>query len=113
MPPFDPRNTLHPLHQAAIQQQMLSVQTAQGQPRMSAGGAAYPVKQTPDYSLVMVQLQGEELFPFNISASPALLQHSIKQMNDTGWLYLFNDAESVAIRSDKIVAVNIKSLTKE
>lgn len=65
------------------------------------------------YSLVVIQLQGEEILPFTVSASTALLQHCIKQMADTGWLYLFNDSESLAIRADKIVAINFKSLTKE
>ena len=83
------------------------------QPRMSAGGAVTTPNTSYGYSLAMIQLQGEEVVPFTISASPALLQHCVKQMNDTGWLYLFNDSESLAIRSDRIVAVNIKALTKE
>ena len=65
------------------------------------------------YSLVVVQFEGGETREMIVPASTSLLQHALKQMKEVGFLYLFNDAESVAMRADQIVAVSMTAITKE
>jgi len=65
------------------------------------------------YSLVVVQFEGGETREMIVPASTSLLQHVLKQMKEVGFLYLFNDAESVAMRADQIVAVSMTAITKE
>lgn len=81
-----------------------------------------PIRQQPypygtntafsDYSLATIQVGGEAI-PFMVSASPAILQHALTQMKDSGFLYLYNGQESLAIRSDKVDAVKLTRMSTE
>lgn len=65
------------------------------------------------YSLVVVQFEGGETREMIVPAGTSLLQHLLKQMKEVGFLYLFNDAESVAMRADQIVGISMTAITKE
>jgi hypothetical protein len=65
---------------------------------------------TSDYSIASIQVGGEAI-PFMVSASPAILQHALTQMKETGYLYLYNGTESLAIRADKVDAVKLTRMT--
>lgn len=65
---------------------------------------------TGDYSIASIQIGGEAI-PFMVSASPAILQHALTQMKETGFLYLYNGQESLAIRSDKVDAVKLTRMS--
>lgn len=67
---------------------------------------------TSDYSIATIQVGGEAI-PFMVSASPAILQHALTQMKDSGFLYLYNGQESLAIRSDKVDAVKLTRMSTE
>lgn len=76
-------------------------------------GAPYGTNTTfSDYSLATIQVGGEAI-PFMVSASPAILQHALTQMKETGFLYLYNGQESLAIRSDKVDAVKLIRMSTE
>jgi hypothetical protein len=85
------------------------------------GGAVYnapptrvmPTPTIQGYSLATIQVEGEKTISFMVKASPALLAHTSKSMHETGWLYLFNDAESLAIRADRVVAITMVAVSKE
>lgn len=64
------------------------------------------------YSIAAVQPEGG-MVSFMVKASPHLLGHLIQQMRDTGWLSLSNEAETLAIRADKVLAVKLTSMGAE
>lgn len=66
-----------------------------------------------DYSLLEIQLTDGSVVGMTISAGPTIGQHLVKEMGDGGWLYAFNDSESLIIKADRVVAVKITKLTKE
>lgn len=65
------------------------------------------------YSLCTVQLVGGDVVALNITASPRLSTHLIREMKETGFLNVFNDTESLCIRADRIVAISLQQLTTE
>lgn len=64
------------------------------------------------YSLAEIQTDAG-ITAFTVKASPALLSHCAQQMRETGWLYLFNDAEAISIRADRVVAIKFTQITKD
>lgn len=65
-----------------------------------------------DYSLAQVQLTDASVVSMTIIANPTIGAHLTKEMASTGFLYLYNETESLLIRADRVVAVNITKLTK-
>ncbi len=63
------------------------------------------------YSLLEVQLTGGRMTSMTIASSPALGVHLMQLMKQNGWLYAFNDNESLLIRESEIIAVKITNLT--
>lgn len=74
---------------------------------------AAPIKKLPGYSLAQVQLNDGSVVGMTISASPSLGQHLVKEMASTGYLYIFNEAESMMIKADRVVAVKLTKMTTE
>lgn len=72
-----------------------------------------PAKHGKLYSLAEVQLVGGEMIAMTISAGPTLGAHLTKEMGNTGYLYLYNDVESLMLKADHVVAVKLTQLTKE
>ncbi len=79
-----------------------------------------PYYQTPGaapaqtvHSLAEVQLTGGNMIGMVISASTAIGTHLTKSMNETGFLYLYNDSESLLIRAEEVVAIKMTKLTKD
>lgn len=103
---IDPHNYNHMLQQAQLNSQA-SVRRTQS----SIIGAPYG-NSKEDYSVASIQVAGE-MVPFMVSASPAILQHALQQMRESGFLYLYNGTESLAIRADKVDAVMLTRMTKE
>ena len=65
------------------------------------------------YSLAEVQLTGGRMIGMTISAGPTIGKHLIETMKNTGYLHLFNESETLMIRSDEVVAVKVTKLTTE
>lgn len=66
-----------------------------------------------DYSLAQVQLTDGNVIGMTITANPTIGAHLTKEMGSTGYLYLYNEAESLMIKADRVVAVKLTKLTKE
>lgn len=66
-----------------------------------------------DYSLAQVQLVDGSIVGMTITANPTLGSHLVKEMASTGYLYLYNESESLMIRADRVVAVKLTKLTRE
>lgn len=71
------------------------------------------IKRGSVYSLAQVQLNDGSVVGMTISASPSLGQHLVKEMGSTGYLYIFNDTESLMIKADRVVAVKLTKMTTE
>lgn len=65
------------------------------------------------YSLAEVQLMDGSMVGMTISAATSISNHLIDRMAATGFLYLFNDSESLLIRASDVRAIRITNLTKE
>jgi len=85
----------------ALMQNRLQVSQLQGHPRAM----------TKVYSLAEVQLTNGEVFGMMITAGPTLGQHLTKEMGSTGYLYLYNDDESLIVKADRIAAVKLTKMT--
>lgn len=79
-----------------------------------------PYYQTPGaapaqtiHSLAEVQLTGGNMIGMVVSASTAIGGHLTKSMKETGFLYLYNDSESLLIRAEEVVAIKMTKLTKD
>jgi len=81
--------------------------TLQNTPSIGHGAA---VKQ---YSLAEVQLTNGEMVGMMISASPTLGAHLTKEMATTGFLYIFNETESLLIKAQNVAAVKLTKMTTE
>lgn len=66
-----------------------------------------------DYSLAQVQLTDGTMIGMTITASPTLGAHLAKTMAETGYLNLHNETESLIIKADRVVAVQLTKMTKE
>jgi len=65
------------------------------------------------YSLAEVQLTNGEMVGMMISASPTLGAHLTKEMATTGFLYIFNETESLLIKAQNVAAVKLTKMTTE
>lgn len=65
------------------------------------------------YSLAEVQLTNGEMVGMVISASPTLGAHLTKEMASTGFLYIFNETESLLIKAQNVAAVKLTKMTTE
>lgn len=72
-----------------------------------------PTPAFKQYSLAEVQLTNGEMVGMVISASPTLGAHLTKEMASTGFLYIFNETESLLIKSDRVAAVKLTKMTTE
>lgn len=73
-----------------------------------------PLRQaTVVYSLAEVQLTGGRMIGMTISAAPTLGKHLTETMKSTGFLHMFNESESLMIRSEEVVAIKLTKLTTE
>ncbi len=66
-----------------------------------------------DYSLAQVQLTDGTMIGMTITASPTLGAHLVNTMAETGYLNLHNETESLIIKADRVVAVQLTKMTKE
>ncbi len=76
----------------------------------SSTGHGAAIKQ---YSLAEVQLTNGEMVGMMISASPTLGAHLTKEMATTGFLYIFNETESLLIKAQNVAAVKLTKMTTE
>lgn len=64
-----------------------------------------------DYSLAQVQLTDGSVVGMTITANPTIGSHLSKEMASTGFLYIYNETESMMIKADRVVAVRITKMT--
>ena len=79
-------------------------------PNTLSTGHGAAIKQ---YSLAEVQLTNGEMVGMMISASPTLGAHLTKEMATTGFLYIFNETESLLIKAQNVAAVKLTKMTTE
>ena len=72
-----------------------------------------PTPATKHYSIAEVQLTNGEMVGMMISASPTLGAHLTKEMSNTGFLYIYNETESLIIKADLVAAVKLTKFTQE
>lgn len=72
-----------------------------------------PTAAVKQYSIAEVQLTNGEMVGMMISASPTLGAHLTKEMASTGFLYIFNESESLLIKADRVAAVKLTKFTQE
>jgi hypothetical protein len=72
-----------------------------------------PTQAQQHYSIAEVQLTNGEMVGMMISASPTLGAHLTKEMSNTGFLYIYNETESLIIKSDLVAAVKLTKFTQE
>lgn len=65
------------------------------------------------YSIAEVQLTNGEMVGMMITASPTIGAHLTKEMASTGFLYIFNETESLLIKADRVAAVKLTKFTQE
>jgi hypothetical protein len=65
------------------------------------------------YSLAEVQLVSGDMIGMTVTASPTLGAHLTKEMSNTGFLYIYNETESLIIKSDLVAAIKLTKITKE
>lgn len=65
------------------------------------------------YSLAEVQLTNGEMVGMVITAGPTLGAHLTKEMASTGFLYIFNETESLLIKAQNVAAVKLTKMTTE
>lgn len=64
-------------------------------------------------SLLEIQLTDGTMLGMTITAGPSLGSHLAKEMHNGGWLYAFNEVESIVIKADRVVAVKLTKITTE
>ena len=64
------------------------------------------------YSMAEVQLTNGEMVGMMITAGPTLGQHLTQQMAKDGYLYLYNDNESLIIKADNVATVKLTKMTQ-
>ena len=72
-----------------------------------------PTQAQQHYSIAEVQLTNGEMVGMMITASPTLGAHLTKEMSNTGFLYIYNETESLLIKSDLVAAVKLTKFTQE
>lgn len=65
------------------------------------------------YSMAEVQLTNGEMVGMMITAGHTLGQHLTQQMAKDGYIYLYNDNESLIIKADNVAAVKLTKITWE
>jgi hypothetical protein len=77
-------------------------------------GPVYNQAQTqPSYSLAEVQTKGGGVVAMTITASPSIGKHLTDTMKSSGFLYLYNEKETLLIRAEDVVAVRLTKLSTE
>lgn len=97
-------------HLLRQQQHIGAVRSGSIMPNKLSMGHGAAIKQ---YSLAEVQLTNGEMIGMMISASPTLGAHLTKEMATTGFLYIFNETESLLIKADRVAAVKLTKMTTE
>jgi hypothetical protein len=70
-----------------------------------------PLAKQTVYSLAEVQLTGGRMIAMTITAGVTVGKYLTDTMKSTGYLHLYNDAESLMIRAEDVVAVKLTKLT--
>lgn len=101
--------------QRIIQEALVHIKEWENQVAISNG--TYPQRRITngpvvrDYSLAQVQLTDGSVIGMTITANPTIGSHLTKEMASTGFLYIYNESESLMIRADRVVAVKITKMT--
>lgn len=106
--------------QRLIEQAMRAIQTRKWKDGMAITSGTYQQPTTRrvssgpvvrDYSLAQVQLTDGSVIGMTITANPTIGSHLTKEMASTGFLYIYNETESMMIKADRVVAVKITKMT--
>jgi hypothetical protein len=65
------------------------------------------------YSLAKVQLTDGTVLNMTVSFGPGMMASVLVGSKEGGYIHLFNDTESLAIRADRVVAIHLTKMTTE
>lgn len=82
---------------------------------VSGGRNPVPYPPTPKevYSLAKVQLTDGTVLNMTVSFGPGMLSSILVGAKEGGYIHLFNDTETLAIRADRVVAIHLTKMTTE
>jgi hypothetical protein len=103
--------------QRRIEQAVRAIQTEEWDQEVAVTSGPYQQRRVTtgpvvrDYSLAQVQLTDGSVVGMTITANPTIGSHLTKEMANTGFLYIYNESESLIIKADRVVAVKITKMT--
>lgn len=67
----------------------------------------------PAYSMAEVEMLDGKTQTFMIKAAPRITQHLLSEMQDKGFLTMWNDTDVVCIRADQVKQFTLRAFTQE
>jgi len=79
------------------------------------GGATVRAQATPapDYSMAEIQLTDGTTQTFMMKASTNIVKHLLKEMQEKGYLTMWNDSDVLCIRADQVKQFALRAFTQE
>jgi len=70
--------------------------------------------QTPRdaYSIAEIVFMDGTKHEFMVKASPSVVPHLVKEMQNTGYLTLWNDSDTLCVRADQVKHFSMREVTK-
>lgn len=65
------------------------------------------------YSIVEIVLKDGKTIEFMAKASPSVTQHLVKAMQDTGYLTLWNDSDTLCIAASEVKHFTMREVSKQ
>jgi hypothetical protein len=74
---------------------------------------AEPKPLAPVYSVAEIVFMDGTKHEFMVKAAPSLVSHLVKDMNNTGYLTMWNDNDTICIRADQIKHFSMREVTSK
>lgn len=65
------------------------------------------------YSIAEIVFMDGAKHEFMVKASPSVVPHLVKEMQNTGYLTLWNDHDTMCIRADQVKHFSMREVTKQ
>ena len=69
--------------------------------------------ESPAYSMAEVEMVDGKTQTFMIKAAPRISQHLLTEMQDKGFLIMWNDTDVLCIRADQVKQFTLRAFTQE
>ena len=71
------------------------------------------IDESPSYSMAEVEMMDGKTQTFMIKAAPRISQHLLTEMQDKGFLIMWNDTDVLCIRADQVKQFTLRAFTQE